>query len=383
MGEVAIRNMHDASALVLGLGMFATGGGGVAARGHRYLERLIGDGFVAGWSRIEELEPDMLTCSVYGMGSIAPHPPMTEDERRAFGVHGEPFPSSWIRAAEQLEAHLGRRIGAVIPFELGPSASIVALDTAVRTGRTLVDGDYIGRALPRMSQALPAVAGLDTWPLAITDPFGNALIMTDCASPAVAERIGKMVSKVTKAVDMAAPCSHAAFPITAERARTAVIGGSLSRSLAVGREILAAREAGDDAVAAAARAVDGDVLLRGRVSGFEWEDTADGYMEGTTTILCDGGATAKVWFLNEHHLVTVDDEPRAMSPDIVAVVDAGDAEPISNSELEAGRDVALVGTAAAPPYREGAGLAATEPRHYGIDLDYTPIERLNSTGAWT
>ncbi len=45
----------------------------------------------------------------------------------------------------------GRR-GAV---RIGPNNTIVAVDAAVRSGRLLVDGDYIGRALPKMSQAPP------------------------------------------------------------------------------------------------------------------------------------------------------------------------------------------------------------------------------------
>ncbi|MGH8916298.1 MAG: DUF917 domain-containing protein [Acidimicrobiia bacterium] len=372
-----IENLRDGEALLLGLGMFATGGGGLASRGRGYLEQLVADGIDIAWSSIDEIDPRALTCSVYGMGSIAPHPPMTSEERRRFGVGDELHHRPWLRAVDELEKHLGSRIGAIVPFELGPSNTLVALDAAARSGRILVDGDYIGRALPKMSQALPALLGLPTWPLAICDPWGNALIMTDAASPAIAERIGKMVSRVTRAVDMGASCSHAAFPLSAAQASGALIPGTLTRCLEVGRRLLSARDEEKDVVDAAAAAVEGRLLFAGRVSDRQWEDSADGYMEGTTAVTGADrfeNSRAAIWFQNEHHLLTIDEKPTAMSPDIIAVVDSADAEPISNSELEVGRRISVIGIAAAEAYRSGLPLAATEPRHYGFDVDYVPLE---------
>lgn len=377
--HLSVTVMDDAEALILGLGLLATGGGGLAERGRGYMRALLEDGLDVGWIAVEEIDPGVLTCSVYGMGSIAPHPPMTPEEMTAFGVEGERHPRPWIRAVDQLEDYLGERIGAIVPFELGPSNTLVAVDAAARSGRILVDGDYIGRALPKMSQALPAIHGLDTWPLAICDPWGNALVMTDCASPAVAERIGKMVSKVTKAVDMGASCSHAAFPLPISQATSVLVPGTLSRALAAGRAVLEAR-AGGDPVGAAVASLGGVKLFEGAVSERAWVDSAEGYMEGTTVVEGrddDEGRVARIWFLNEHHVFWVDGEPVAMSPDIIAVVAAHDAEPLSNTQIEEGMEVAVLGFSAPEAYRAGPALEATEPRHYGIDLDYVPLEEMH------
>ena len=239
-----VRTERDAEAFVLGLGLFATAGGGLASRGLRLLRSLRDDGLEVAWVAPEDIDGDTLTCSVFGMGSIAPHPPMTPEEMLAFGVDGVRHPRPWVRALGQLERYLGERMGAVVPFELGPNNTIVAVDVAVRSGRLLVDGDYIGRALPKMSQALPAVLGLRPWPLAICDPWGNSLLLEDCPSPMVAERIGKMVSKVTKAVDMGASCAHAGFAHRMADVRSALVPGTLSRSLELGRAVLSSRDRG-------------------------------------------------------------------------------------------------------------------------------------------
>ena len=380
-----VKTAKDAEALVLGLGMFGTGGGGLAERGRGYLRSLFEDRVEVTWVPLGHIDPDVLTCSVYGMGSIAPHPPMNPAEMRSFGVDGERHARPWIRAVEELESYLGEPIGAIVPMELGPSNTLVAVDAAARTGRALIDGDYIGRALPKMSQALPAILGLDTWPLAICDPWGNALIMLDCPSPKVAERIGKMVSRVTKTVNTGASCSHAAFPNRASRLAGAIVPGTLSRSLEIGHRVLEARSVGGDAIAAAVNAGSGCLLFRGSVTNRSWEDTADGYMEGTTVITgADSYAdsTAKIWFQNEHHVFWRDDSVAASSPDVIAVVDVENGEPISNTELEPGRDVAVLGFKAPSAYRSGLALAATAPRHYGFDIDWVPIEQLNPNGSW-
>lgn len=374
--KTSLTTETDAEALLLGLGMFATGGGGLASRGRGYLRSLAEDGVDVSWSTVDDLSPDDLTCSVYGMGSIAPRSPMGADERASLGISGERNPRPWLRAVDSLEAHLGEPIAAIVPFELGPSNTLVALDAAARSGRTLVDGDYIGRALPEMSQALPAILGLPTWPLTICDRWGNALVMTDCPSPAIAERVGKMVSRVTKSIDPAASCSHAAFPLRVSEMTGALIPGTLTQCLEVGRTILEARKSGREAVEVATRAVGGTLLFAGTVSVREWDDSADGYMDGTTTVTGSGrwqDASARVWYRNEHHVVWVDDRAVATSPDIIAVIDSDDAEPISNTELKPGRAVSIVGIPARAPFRTGLPLQVTEPRHYGIDLDYLPL----------
>ena len=383
--STAIKTIEDGQALVLGLGMFATGGGGLAERGLGYIERMFEDSVEVRWVSRDDIDPDTLTCSVYGMGSIAPHPPMSSEEMEAFGVTGERFERPWERAVDLLAEYLGEPIGAIVPFELGPSNTLVAVDAAARGGRVLVDGDYIGRALPKMSQALPAVLGMTTWPLTICDPWGNSLVMQDCPSPIVAERIGKMVSRVTKAVDMGASCSHAAFPIRAGDLGPALVDRTLSRSLEVGRAVMAARADGRDPVAAALESAGGSLLFTGVVSQREWEDTSEGYMEGITFLSGVGehsGSKARIWFQNEHHVLWIDDTPRAMSPDILAVVHTDSADPISNTQLAESQKVSVLGFRSPDAYRSGPALEATSPRHYGFDLDWIAIEDLNPGQAW-
>lgn len=380
-----VQSLEDAEALILGLGLFATGGGGTAERGRRWLGELLEDGFEVSWVPVDQVDPDLLICSAYGMGSIAPTRPMSAQERAAIGIEGVPFPRPWLRAVEELEAHLGRSIGGLAPFELGPSNSLVAVDAAARTGRILIDGDFIGRALPKMSQTLPSVAGRPTWPIAIADPWGNCLILKDCPSNELAERLGKQISRVTKSVDFAASCSHAGFPLSVQDALPYLIPGTLSRSQGVGRAVLAARAEGRDPVETAIEAIGGVRLFDGTVAHREWEDTADGYMRGTTTVEGSGsfeGSSVDIWFLNEHHIVRDGSRVIATSPDIITIVERETAEPLSNTEITVGMEVSILGFRIHPSYRSPESVAVNGPRYYGFDFDYVPIEELHPNGLW-
>ena len=180
------------------------------------------------------------------------------------------------------------------------------------------------------------------------------------------------------------PASEA-FPISVGELDDAVVRGTLTRSLELGRAVMAARSRLEDAVAAAATAGQGAVLFQGVVSDREWEDTPEGYMEGTTTLDGSGsdhGSTARIWFQNEHHLMWRDETAVAMSPDILAVVHTTSADPISNTRLDVGQEVSVLGFRSPDVFRFGAPLKATAPRHYGFDLDWVPIEELNPDHVW-
>jgi len=64
------------------------------------------------------------------------------------------------------------------------------------------------------------------------------------------------------------------------------------------------------------------------------------------------------------------------SPDLIEVCDAETAEPLSNTYLARGARVAVVGRRRRELYDGPRGLEVLGPRHFGFDLDFTPIETL-------
>ena len=375
MGEV--RTVEDVHALVDGLTLLGTGGGGRPEQGLESLLPHVQGGRSVAWVSPEAIPDDAWVCSTFGMGSIAPAKSLSGAERRALG-----YPEEWtvakpmVRAVQELAAYTGKRIAAILPFELGAGNIGTPMDAAVSVGAAIVDGDCAGRAIPELSQASAAVMGIRFAPGAIADPWGNVLLVKQTASEMLTERIGKLVSLATKLPDMKASCAHAGFLMTGKDLKRVAVPGGITRALAVGRAIRAAKRDGDP-VAAAAQALGGWVLFRGRVTKKEWE-SRDGYMYGTTTLEGEGndkGHVLRVWFKNENHVTWRDGRPWVLSPDLLRTLGA-DGTPYTNTLLPEGASIGVVGATADARLRTPAALELLGPRHYGHDLDYTPIETL-------
>ena len=373
-----VRTVEDVHDLVHGLTLLGTGGGGRPEQGLESLLPHVQAGGAVSWADPNAIPDDAWVCSTFGMGSIAPTKSLSTEERRALG-----YPAEWtvarpmVRAVRELEAYTGKKVAAIVPFELGAGNTATPMDAAVHVGATIVDGDFAGRAIPELCQTSAAIAGMSFAPGAIVDPWGNVLLVKQTASELLTERIGKLVSIATKLPDMKASCAHAGFLMSGKDLKRVAVPGGITRALAVGRAIRAAKARGADPVAAAAEALGGWVLFRGRVAKKEWE-SREGYMYGTTTVEgegADANHTPRVWFKNENHVTWRDGAPWVLSPDLIMTIGA-DGTPYTNTLLPEGARIGVVGAVADPRLRTPAALDLLGPRHYGYDLAYTPIEEL-------
>jgi DUF917 family protein len=379
MPDVTIRTEQEVEDLIRGLVLLGTGGGGHPKVARRYLLPHVEAGCEMSWTDLSNLPDDAWTCCVFGMGSVAPSEPLGATERKRLGYGEATLPYPMMEAVQDLASYTGENIEALVSFEPGAVASTGPLDAATRLGIKLVDADYSGRAIPKLSQTLSSIAGYTLWPAAICDSWGNRLILRDAPSAEVAEFVGKMISIVSKRPDPFAVCAHAGFLVQAGQMKELVVPGTITLSYRVGATIREARQAKQDPVKAAADALGGWVLFAGTITRMDWE-SRDGYMFGTTSIAGSGaseGHTLKIWLQNENHITWLDDAPHVTSPDLIMVLDLTTGEPYVNTVLTEGQQVAVLG-ASNERYRTEEGLAALGPRHFGFDLPYRPIETIVS-----
>lgn len=373
MTRNALTDLQDCHDFISGCLFMGTGGGGGVDWGMSMLESALTDGLTLEWTDLAEIPDDAMTCTAYGMGSIAPQGEETARAIEALGLLDRLGDRAMETAVRELGQYIGRPITVVVPAELGAGNTPAPLVTAMRLGAICVDGDYAGRAIPDEMQGMPYLAGKTSHPMASVDRWGDVVIVKEAANPFMFERVGKMLS-----VAAHGSCYQAATLLPASEMREIVIPGTLTRSLALGRAIREARETGGDPIAAAIDATGGHFLFEGRVVAKDWEDR-DGYMFGTTTIEGDGrsaGHTLKVWFKNENHVTWLNDIPWICSPDLVTIADRTTGEGITNTLLEAGADVAVVGIRGLEAFRSERGLGCAGPRYFGFDIDYRPIEDL-------
>ncbi len=374
-----LTNEQDCMDFITGLLFFGTGGGGSAQWGLSLLRELLDEGYSIQWVDIDDIPDGALTCTAYGTGSISEDVPDTEEEIRALGEK-KGLPYKWgskvlDHAVIELEEYVGKKIQAIIPAELGAGNLVAALATGIRLGKLVADGDYGGRAYPEEMQSTLFLKGVAPFPLAIVDWWGDILLLKEACNSAMMERIGKMLS-----VAAYGGAFVAASLLDGRSTKRTIIPNSLTRSLEVGRSIRLAAEDDNDPVKAALESAGGWLLFEGVVQGKEWEDM-EGLMVGTTHIAGQGrfaGKVMEIYFKNENQATWINGEPYVCSPDLVSVLDRDTGIGLTNTEIEKGQEVAVVGTACNSIFRSEEALAWCGPRYFGLDIEYKPIEDLVS-----
>jgi DUF917 family protein len=368
-----IRSDQEFADFVRGCTFMGTGGGGNPKDGIAWLKGVRDDGMEISWVKPDEIPDDAWTVCPFLMGSIAPLTEETKARMKRLGLGGDAYKSIQAESVRLLEEHMGVKVGAIVPIELGGSNTAGAVGAAARLGIPVVDGDYTGRAIPEVPQTTPYLAGLPLWPISSVDKYGNRAVITESTGYEMAERIGKFIAAASFGL-----AGQAGFLCKGSEMKKVVIPGTLSKCLKIGRSIRTSREGGRDPVNEAVMELEGWLLFEGTVSKKEWEDK-EGYYWGTHTVSGQSefnGSELKVWFKNENHMSWLNGKPYVASPDMLIVVDRESGEPFMNADIAEGAQVAVIGLRAIEQFRSPKGLDILGPSHFGFETGYTPIEDL-------
>jgi len=301
---------------------------------------------------------------------------MIEQQERV-GLREPTVPDFQARAIEVLSRYIDHRISVIVPPELGAANTAAALAVGAATGLTVVDADYVGRAIPEIANTIPVLHGRPIWPMATVDRWGNTAILAAAASAHVAERYVRHL-----AVAAFGFTGVAAFPYQAQDMMHMVVPNTLTKCLRVGGAI---REAASQRVPvdALATAVDARVLFTGVVRRSCGENR-DGFFWGEHELVGTGrdhGRQLRIWFKNENLVSWLDARPYVTAPDLLILVLAENARPLTNPEVREGQSVAVLGVRSPAPYRTPEGIDNLGPRHFGFDQEYVPVEELTDGKA--
>jgi len=365
---------QDVDPLLEGLAILGTGGGGSPAWGTAIMEHEFAAGRQPSIIDLEAIADDATVVSGGIMGSVK--------VLEKFGT--EQIMTHWedrfelLEVTRVMEGILGRPVDHVVPFEVGGLNTPVILSLGARMGIPIVDGDALGRSAPETQMTSFIGHGISLTPMPLIDYYGNVVIVDQAVDPAYADQLGRWV--VTHGGGLGAN-NH--YPMTGRQAKEAVVPGTISGALALGRQVLAARAEGQDPVQAVAAGLGGVSLFSGAVVALAEEERMGFYF--TVATLAGNsqwtGQTAQLVIKNETMLLTVEDQIRAMFPDLVCLLEPGTGRGVMSIEVEVGTPLTLVGLPCHPRLRRSAqsemGARAFSPERYGRpELVYQPIELL-------
>jgi len=360
---LSVNDRRGAEDLVLGATVLGTGGGGDPEEGLKLLEEVLRDGREVKIVGLSELPEDSVIVAPYYVGTIAP----TAKTKKPVKIK-EPIKVAF----EEMEALLGKRISAVVATEIGGFNTAIAAYIGAKLGLPLVDGDLLGRAAPELHQCTVHIFGIPMYPSVLITETGDVVVVKQYADiddyESIARYLSVLAGRFVAVVDT---------PLTMDKARNAIIEGTLSLCLSLGKAIREARAEGRSPVEEAIKVLGGWKVFEGIVKKYSWRDEG-GFLVGEAVL--EGkdrwsGRSLKTWIKNEHIMAWLDERPVVMPPDLIMFL-AEDGEPVTNTMLKEGMEVHVLASKAPEVWRTERGLELFGPRHFGFEYDYVPVEEL-------
>jgi DUF917 family protein len=358
----------DIKDMARGAVFLGTGGGGDPYVGELYLRRQLVEGRSAQIIKADELPDDAFVISIAGVGAptvIVEHLVSTR---------------TLLRLLEMSEKYYGRKVDALISAEIGGANSMFPLALGARAGVPVIDGDGMGRAFPHLEMTTFSVYGCAVCPCVLLDDSGNVAYVH-----ATTDRIAEnMVRSVC--ASLGSMIYGAFYPMSGRQAKDLAVRDTISQTLEIGRRIRHARESQSDPVEdllvllndpAAGRHA--RQLFMGRIVDVRHE-TRDGWHWGEVLINSGRGDEPEfsVEIQNEYLVARHRGRTVTVVPDLISVLDAESAEPLTAEMLSYGQRVRVIGYSAAPIMRRPEALRVFGPRMFGIEEDFRGVEELST-----
>lgn len=384
---------YDIWALIVGAAALATGGGGSVPTYDAFCksaDTVIDEGYEAKLIDAKELEDNDLVFMDVGCGGGIKR----EQQERYMNYYPREawykeidriYPlNSWseFENVRETEAHLkkleelvGGKPNAYLAFEVGPLDAGQLLGAA-RRGLPLVDADCAGyRAVPELSLTKLNVIDAPITPYTIGTSWGDLLIGTKILSHQRWEDISRAIATFS-----GGGCSPA-MAMTGKIVKEGTAHGTLTLAIDVGKAVLKAREDGDDPVASVVESSGGYKIFEGKVGGFT-NERKGAFIYGNAWIEGTGdyeGKTFRLYYKNENQISWIDELPYVTCPDPFTVLEKKTGLGLSNFRPEwwtQGKEVAVTAMKACDHWRTERGLRIYNPKHFGFDIDYVPIEEV-------
>jgi uncharacterized protein len=350
--------------LARGAAILGTGGGGDPRIGRLLVAQGMRDQGPITVLAPEELADDAFVIPTAQMGA-----PTVMVEKIPRGT--EP-----VAALRALERRLSRRADATMPIECGGINSTMPLVVGARTGLPVIDADGMGRAFPELQMETFHVYGVPGTPMAITNEHGDTTLVTS--------HDNKMMEWLARGITirMGGSSLIAEYSMDGATARRTSVPGTIGLGIAVGRCLREARARHDDPFDALIE------MLRGTLYGFArvvfegkvvdvFRRTTEGFAKGNARIeSTNGGGTLELRFQNEHLIALDDGRVRGIVPDLICVLEADTAEPITTEGIRYGQRVKVMVVSTPAMMRTPEALEVFGPRAFGLEYDFTPIEEL-------
>ncbi|MFZ5869602.1 MAG: DUF917 domain-containing protein [Actinomycetota bacterium] len=339
----------DLDAVVAGVSLLGSGGGGDAATFAHLLRRRLAGGTLP-LHPVEHVADGGFVVPIGVVGATS--------------VFTEKLPSGheFVSSVAALRRWTSRDVAAVMALEAGGLNGMSAMVAALDLGLPLLDADLMGRALPRLDQLAFAVEGLPVTPCAVCEPGGQTLIVDGVDAVGLERTVRAFLAEAGGWAVLALP------PTPAELVRAHAVVGSLGRALGLGRAHAALP--GTPTAGDIEAALEGVVLATGRVLDVARLGPARAFGRGSVTVVAvPSGAVVRVEAENEYLLALRDGAVAASTPDLICLLDRRTTAPIAVDRVRVGDEVVVAVLPGPAWWTSPHRLVQVAPRAFGLDCE--------------
>lgn len=350
--------VHEIEDIATGAAVLGTGGGG-----DPYLGKLMAIQAVEEHGPVRLISPDEVPDEALIM-------PLAMMGAPTVLVEKVPNGAEFLAAFNTLKSYLGKDVFATMPIEAGGVNSMIPLASAAMLGIPVVDADGMGRAFPELQMVTFHLIDVPATPMVITDEKGNTLLLKTVDNHWT-ESIARSATVV-----LGGSVMIGIYPMTGSQVKKGGVGGVLTLCQQIGAVIRQCRGGQKEAISAVLEVTGGFELFRGKVTDVE-RKTVGGFARGEASFEgTDGyrGRTMKIQFQNENLVAECDGEMWASVPDLITVLDAETAAPITTEGLRYGYRAVIIGIPCDARWRTARGIETVGPRYFGYKVDYLPVE---------
>ena len=352
--------LHD---LVRGAAFLGTGGGG-----DPYIGRVMVEEAMRAGKRVELIDPEDVPDDALVIPTAMMGAPTVIVEKLPCGTEA-------CQSLRVLEQHVGRKAYATMPIECGGINSTIPLLVGATLGLPVVNADGMGRAFPELYMETFHVYGVAGTPMVISNEYGDSVLVTTHDNYAM-EWFARGIT-----IRMGGCAYIAEYAMDGATVRRTAVPHTLSLCIRIGQTLRHARAGHRDPFEALALTLKdtpyrhAHVLFEGRVTSVQ-RATVGGFARGECIIQAAGsdGERLRIEFQNENLVALKDDQVAAIVPDLICVLDADTAEPITTEYLRYGLFVKVMVVSTPDLMRTPEALRVFGPQAFGLPYAFQPVE---------
>ncbi|SHG74974.1 DUF917 domain-containing protein [Flagellimonas flava] len=347
--------------IAMGSTVLGTGGGGDPYIGKLLVKQAMKTYGEVNLIAAEELKDNALVVPIAAFGA-----PMILVEKLFSG-------NEFTKAFEMMEEYLGKKIDAVMPAEAGGLNGVIPFAVATQKNIPIVDADGMGRAFPRLEMVTFTLHNIPVSPIAQADEKGNRNIYHTIDNVWGETLVGATT------IQMGGSCAIGCYPMSGAQVKKAAVHGIVSYAQKLGEAILDAKDKNRSPLDSLIQEAAAIKLFTGKISNVTIK-TEGRWNKGICEILGldeNQGSRMELDFQNEFLMAKKDGLPVAITPDLIVLIDAENAQPITAEAVQFGTRVVVLGMKANKQWRTPEGIVLGGPQKFGYKEKFSPIEELN------